>query len=115
MAGIHLIFFFFLVPTALPFYFGQKDSELLWVREREREVREIGREGVSFDILFWGRNEEIDVIRLREYDLFLFFNYNRNFLLFEIFGEGTKQIELQCKSNEWYTTKPFFGLNFFEL
>ena len=47
---------------------------------------------MSFDILFWGRNEEIDVIRLREYDLFLFFNYNRNFLLFEIFGEGTKQI-----------------------
>ena len=110
-----------MLSTALPFHFGQKDSELLWVRERERErererqVREIGREGVSFDILFWGRNEEIDVIRLREYDLFLFFNYNRNFLMSEIFGEGTKQIELQCKSNEWYTTEPFFGLTFFEL
>ena len=61
-------------------------------REREMKVREIGREGVSFDILFWRRNEEIDVIRLREYNLFLFFNYNRNFLLFEIFREGTKQI-----------------------
>ena len=30
----------------------------------------MGREGVGFDILFWGRNEEIDVIRLREYDFF---------------------------------------------
>ena len=71
-----------MLPTALPFHFGQKDSELLWVREREREreVREIGRDGVSFDILFWGRNEEIDVIRLREYDFFFFNNYNRNFL-----------------------------------
>ena len=38
MASIHLIFFFFFwLPTALPFHFGQKDSELLWVRERERE------------------------------------------------------------------------------
>ena len=69
MASIHLIFFFFfLLPTALPFHFGQKDSELLWERERERE-----RERESFDILFWGRNEEIDVIRLREYDLIFVF------------------------------------------
>ena len=55
------------------------------------------REGVGFDILFWGRNEEIDVIMLKEYDFF-FFNYNRNFLYFEIFGEGT---------NGWYTTTIF--------
>ena len=115
MASIHLIFFFgcqqlyhFILVKRIPNCFGLE-------RERERKVREIGREGVSFDILFWGRNEEIDVIRIREYDLFLFFNYNRNFLLSEIFGEGTKQIELQCKSNEWYTTEPFFSLNFFEL
>ena len=26
-------------------------------------MRELGREGVGFDILFWGKNEEIDVIR----------------------------------------------------
>ena len=31
--------------------------------ERERNVRKLGREGVGFDILFWGKNEEIDVIR----------------------------------------------------
>ena len=57
---------------------------MLWVRERERErerkVREMGREGVGFDILFWGRNEEIDVIRLREYEIFFFNTYSRNFL-----------------------------------
>ena len=60
-----------MLPTTLPFHFGQRDFDLLWVREREREregerernVRELGREGVGFDILFWGKNEEIDVIR----------------------------------------------------
>ena len=43
-------------------------------------MREMGREGVGFDILFWGRNEEIDVIRLREYEIFFFNTYSRNFL-----------------------------------
>ena len=62
-----------MLPTALPFHFGQGILICFgFEREREREVREMGREGVGFDILFWGRNEEIDVIRLREYEIFFF-------------------------------------------
>ena len=70
-----------MLPTALPFHFGQGILICFgFEREREREVREMGREGVGFDILFWGRNEEIDVIRLREYEIFFFNTYSRNFL-----------------------------------
>ena len=71
-------FYHFILVKGILTYFGL---------EREREsvcvtkVREMGRKGVGFDILFWGIDEEMDVIRLREYNLFSFFNYNRIFFI----------------------------------